>query len=89
MPAREAWYLVAESGAPGCARTQRASGPRPSHTWIVSELFFSLLFSFFLVPVAATSKAGTNSEKELGGEAATLLYLPLFPPPFLLLFPSD
>lgn len=46
-------------------------------------------FSFFFFLVVMTSKTGNNSEKEPSCGAAVLPYPFLFPPPFLLLFPSD
>lgn len=81
--------LVAESWRPGVRQDPEGEWAAAVAHLDCQRTFFLSAFFFFLVVVVVTSKTGTDSEKELGCEAATLLYLPLFPPPFLLLFPSE
>lgn len=78
MRAPAAWYLVAESWCPGLRQHPEGEWAAVVPRLDCQRTFFLVAFFFFLVVVVVTSKTGTNSEKELGCEAAALLYLPLF-----------
>lgn len=81
MRAPAAWDLVAESWRPGVRRDPEGEWALAGPHLDCQPTFFLFAFFFFVCGGSGgTSQTGAYSEKELGYEAAALLYLPFFPP---------